>query len=521
MRERLIIIIGLFILIAILIGLNAASYTQKEKLPDSEMIPNRSTFNGGATGSRAFFDLLNETGRKPVRWTEPPSELERKNSPTTFVIIGEVRQSYTDSEVESLLRWVSQGRRLVVIDRHPPETLAKTTANYEISHEGYERPFFDTDAYDQSQMTIATNAAKPSLPTVFTRGVIAVQPSRFATSIEVRRLKSPETATPVYDGSGLGDGERYDSEKPERATKNDGSDSEEPEFTIAPTPKPSVIRIRKAKEFEVPELPKSPTMSEPTPDPFNPQDGDDYVPVDPERFETKSSALTAPAIHFANDKKNIVVDVPYGSGQIVYLSDPYVVSNAGISIADNSALAINLVGLGGTVAFDEYHQGYGSNRNRFFEFFAGTPVVPIFLQLVLVVGLLFYSRSRRFARPVPEPEPNRLSKLEYVSAMAELQQRTKGYDLAIENIYTDFRRRVARLVGIDNRTTPRHNLALLIAERIDDENAVELEALMKRCEDVMHGDRTGKQEVLRLTTRLREIEEKLGLLRRKRVSGER
>ena len=117
---------------------------------------------------------------------------------------------------------------------------------------------------------------------------------------------------------------------------------------------------------------------------------------------------------------------------------------------DNAQLAINVVASReGIIAFDEYHQGYGADSNRFFRFFAGTPVIPVFIQLALLVGLIFFSQSRRFARAVPAPEPSRLSKLEYVSAMAELQQRTKGYDLAIENIYTDFRRRVSRLVGVD------------------------------------------------------------------------
>jgi hypothetical protein len=100
--------------------------------------------------------------------------------------------------------------------------------------------------------------------------------------------------------------------------------------------------------------------------------------------------------------------------------------------------------------------------------------------------------------------------------MAELQQRTKGYDLAIENIYTDFRRRVSRLVGVDALKTRRQDLALLVTERLPDENPDELEGVMQRCEDVMHGDKTNKKEVLHLTTRLREIEEKLGLQRRKR-----
>jgi hypothetical protein len=47
--------------------------------------------------------------------------------------------------------------------------------------------------------------------------------------------------------------------------------------------------------------------------------------------------------------------------------------------------------------------------------------------------------NTRFARALPANEPNRLFKLEYVSAMAELQRRTKVYDLAIENIYNEFR----------------------------------------------------------------------------------
>ena len=239
------------------------------------------------------------------------------------------------------------------------------------------------------------------------------------------------------------------------------------------------------------------------------------TPAPMSKYET--AVLPAPVVHLSVDTRNILVDVPYGAGQIVFLSDPYIVANGGINLVDNAQLAINVIASReGIIAFDEYHQGYGSNNNRFLQFFAGTPVVPVFLQIVLLVGLVFFSQSRRFARAVPEPEPNRLSKLEYVSAMAELQQRTKGYDLAIENIYTDFRRRVSRLVGVDALKTRRQDLALLIVERLPDENAEEIEQLMQKCEDVMHGDKTNKKEVLRLTTRLRELEAKLGLQRRKK-----
>jgi hypothetical protein len=117
---------------------------------------------------------------------------------------------------------------------------------------------------------------------------------------------------------------------------------------------------------------------------------------------------------------------------------------------------------------------------------------------------------------LPEDEPNRLSKLEYVAAMAELQQRTKAFDLAIENIYTDFRRRVARSFGVDNFTTKRDELARMIAERLPAEDFREIDELLRRCENIAQGEQTNKKEVLRLAGQLRELEEKLGLQRRKK-----
>lgn len=531
MKQKLFIILGLAILIIILIGLNAISYTQKEAELESEARPNRSTYNLGATGTRAFFDLLTETGRKTVRWQDTTAELltNGKNKPSTFVIIGQTRGEITEEEATKLLQWVSNGGKLVIIDREPPKEIVKTTANWNVTfNTSFRRPYMITDASDQKQMTSGIKAAKPIQPTIYTKGINGVQTSAFATSINFERLTEEEIqnkpkdktakivpyptfskSTPKYEpppkafptansnstpkpngegygsGSGLGSG----------SGRGSGASDDEPILRVK-TPTPSL-------------------KSAPTSAPIV-----KMTPAPTVKYET--SALSAPVVHLTAETRNVLVDVPYGSGQIVFLSDPYIVANGGINLVDNAQLAINIVASrDGIIAFDEYHQGYGSNTNRFFQFFAGTPIVPVFVQLALIVGLIFFSQSRRFARPVPEPEPSRLSKLEYVSAMAELQQRTKGYDLAIENIYTDFRRRVSRLVGVDSFKTRRQDLALLIVERLTDENAEELEALMKRCEDVMHGDKTNKKEVLRLTTRLREIEEKLGLQRRKKVKGKR
>ncbi len=474
MRQQILIFLGFIFLITLLVGLNAASYTQKEKTPDNEIFPNRSTYSTGATGTRAFYDLLAESGRKVTRWQESPSALlsNIRNKPSTFVIVGQIRREFDEKEVEQLLNWVSTGGKLVIIDREPPKELVTTTANWSISTEpSTERPLFQTDPSDQKQMTEKTVAAKSVQPTIFTQKVNAVQSSRFASSVKLERffdVKPPKpTPFPIIE-----------------------KDEEDYEDTNPPPPPPKQTSQT---------IKTAPTASAPA--------------TSPEEIETP--ALIAPVVHLANEQKNLLVDVPFGAGEIVYLTDPFIVSNGGISLVDNAQLAINVVASReGIIAFDEYHQGFGAGENRLLGYFAGTPLIAIFLQFAVLVGLILFTNSRRFARPVPENEPNRLSKLEYVSAMAELQQRTKAFDLAIENIYTDFRRRTARLVGVDNFTTTRQDLAELIAERaglkID-----QVDKLMFSCEEIIRGEPTNKKEVLQLTGQLREIEEKLGLKRGK------
>ncbi len=481
MRQKLAIFIVLILLVAVLVGLNAATYVQKEKMPDSEFAPNRSTFNSGATGSQAFYSLLSETGRRVTRWQSPIDALltEKRNKPTTFVVIGQVRKQFTELEEKQILEWVSNGGRLVLIDREPSERILAALENWNVSVKtrGLE-DIFGVDPADQKQMTTDTPAAKPVQPTVFTASVNAVQTSRFASNVEFKwKREWPRTRDEGETSPGTNP-ELYSADIDEEDNTNELYDF----YRDAPPP-------------------------------FAQDSPGTQIEMGDAQIQREAAALNAPVVHLAGGDRNLLVDARYGLGSIVILTDPYIVSNTGLSLVDNARLATNIVSSGGgLIAFDEYHQGYGSNNNRFFQYFAGTPVIAIFIQLAVIAAFVFFSQSRRFARPVPEAEPDRLSKLEYVSAMAELQQRTRAFDLAIENIYTDFRRRTSRLFGVDNMTTGRKVLASLIAERIKGD-AREIEILMFECEDVIHGEPTNKKETIRLTARLRELESKLGLQR--------
>ena len=476
MRQKLTIFLLFIVLILILVGLNAASYVQKEKTPDTEISPNRSTFNSGTTGTLAFYSLLSETGRKVVRWQEPVGGLldYGRNSVQTFVVIGKVRREFTDIEISKLRDWVSNGGTLVLIDREPPSGFISGITSWDISLEQQNDPvLYSVDPANQKEMTTDTPAVKPVQPTLLANGVYAIQPSRFASSLNFVRKHGGDW------NKGQGNGH----------SNADESDDETHDFFQAPPPPPKAVTDTNR--------PSDPHLNR-----SNTTGNSDLVTL----------RSGAPVVHVGTGERNLLIDVPYGDGRIVFLSDPYIVSNSGLHIVDNAQMAINIVTSGGgLIAFDEYHQGYGSNNNQLVQFFEGTPVSSIFLQLTAIAAFVFFSQSRRFARPLNEKDPDRLSKLEYVAAMAELQRRTKSYDLAIESIYNDFRRRTARLLGADN-TTKREDLAILIAERIAGEPR-EIDEIMFKCEDIIHGEPTNKNETLRLVTRLREIEELLGLKR--------
>jgi hypothetical protein len=500
MKQKVLVVLVLVLLLALLAGLNAATYVQKEKVPDSEFNPHRSTYNAGSTGIQAYYSLLAETGRKVTRWQTSLETIasETKNRPSVLFLIGPLRRELSETESTQLMQWVSEGGTLILIDREPSKDLVMSTSQWQMKVRPEVNPEqFTTDASDPKQMTADTPAQKGIQPTFFTKGINGVQPSRFASSITLERSDAINEPTDGTTGYAPGS---YKGPETRAAPQSEPYD-------LKAEPTPSVTPYEFRLFYQIP--------PPPPPAKATPGEGVGYgvgEDVD-EADEDERPSFEAPLIHIGDAKRNLLVEAPFGSGRVVVLSDPYIVSNGGIPLADNAQLGINLAtSREGIVAFDEYHHGYGSNNNRFFQYFEGTPVIAIFLQCSLLVGLFLISQSRRFARPVPEPESNRLSKLEYVAAMAELQQRTRAYDLAVENIYADFRRRASAVVGVDNTTASRRELAARISERIGDDPR-DIEDLLFKCEDVIHGEPVDGKRTIELIEGIRRLEDRLGLHR--------
>jgi uncharacterized protein DUF4350 len=461
MRQRLAIIITVLVVLVILIGLNAASYVKVEQPPDSEETPDRSTFNSGATGTRALYDFLQEAGYQVARWREPPSALLSVNGPKpgTLVIVGRTLVRFTKSEREDVLRWVENGGRLVLIDRNPDPSLLPASNVWTVATMTPNYPSSELDPTNLEQMTAGVKPLTPSQPTAFARQVETVLPSRFAAVIMV-----------------------------------------EPARVSADKPKPSDHPIDKNNSHG-----GSPGESAEEPTPETPGYG--YGPMTPAVSNTGSPA---PVVHFEGERGALLVDYPHGQGRIVLLSDPFIVANNGVGRADNLQLAVNVVaGYGGLVAFDEFHQGHAATHNALIQYFQGTPVIALCGQLALIGLAIVWSRGRRFARPLPLPQIDRRSSLEFVASMAELQQRARAHDLALENIYGRVRRSLVRHAGLNNNS-PRAEIAARVAAR-SGLSRPELESLMRKCEETINGAPTNGKETLRMVKRLRQIESRLGL----------
>ena len=446
MRQRLTIILTFVVIIGLLVLLNTLTYVKEESPRDLEIAPNRSTYHSGPTGTRAFHDLLNESGYKVIRWRETSEKLTGNSGfmISTFVVVGQTQVPFTEEEAKVLHNWIALGGRLVLIDRDVESYLLPKSQGWSVGWTGFSFPDLDTDPSDVKKMTENVTALHPVQPTALTRGVTSVMPSRFASRVTIA---SPAEIPPVAST---------------------------------------------------------------TPQSYDPTDLGD------EMMDDYSSGSPAPITHIADQNGALLVDYSYGLGRVVVLSDPYIVSNGGIGLNDNLQLALNTLGYreGGVIAFDEYHQGRGISGNALAGYFAGTPVLALAAQLVLLILLVLWTNARRFGRPLPLPQVDRRSSLEFVASMAELQERSRAFDLAIENIYSRTRRVLARYAGVDYNS-PRSEIAERVASR-STINRQKLETLMRQCEEAINGKPINWRQSIDLVRRLREVERDLGLQMRSR-----
>jgi hypothetical protein len=255
-------------------------------------------------------------------------------------------------------------------------------------------------------------------------------------------------------------------------------------------------RLAARLRFEPPAAAPTPT---PTP-----------APID----EEETAALTSPVVHLGDKDGAVVADFDYGEGRVVFLSDPFVVANNGIARGANLTLVLNLIHmLGGkerAILFDEAHHGYRQTRNPLFSYFRGTPVLWALGQLLLLAFLVAFTYGRRFARPLPLPQVDRHSPLEFVGSMANLQQVAAARDLALENIFPRFRAQLCRALGVSVRAESLEIASTLSHRQLrtpksHEVSRDELNTLLRDSERALAGEPISDERLVTLVARMRQI----------------
>jgi hypothetical protein len=134
------------------------------------------------------------------------------------------------------------------------------------------------------------------------------------------------------------------------------------------------------------------------------------------------------------------VKQPSGS-TLWILSDPDLLSNAGLDEADNGVAAIAIVDAllpkGGTVVIDETLHGFEQRPNLMRTLLA-PPFLPILIAMVVAALVLGWAGLARFGAPLPETEGLAAGKLTLVKSAAKLLQ----FGTSAGNLLASYRRLV-------------------------------------------------------------------------------
>ncbi len=446
MRRYFGIIITVIIVIAVIIALSAAGSIEFDQPPENEFTPNRSSYNSGPTGTRALYQLLEELEMPVARRRESYSSLNNEATDATLVIVGPflLGQKLPEEEAAALQDWIADGGRALVISRAPIEQFGDPMVH---SKPPEKLPDWNAPPeqfiYEKSDELIAQ-------PTELTRDVRGLALSGFASRMN---FHLPERAEPAKPAESAG------------SAKSEESDEQ-------------------AKQ--------------------------ERPAADPEMEDEEDSLATlyAPVIHLGAEDGAVLADFSYGKGRVIFLSDPFVIANNGIARGANLTLALNILHSMSApdrkIFFDEFHHGYRSESNPLVNYFRGTPAPWLLLQGLLLSLLILYTYGRRFARPLPLPQVDRHSPLEFVGSMANLQQAAQARELALENIYPRFKANLCRRLGLSSRARKEEIIASARRRRTPI-SEIELRQTLSDAELALAGEPIDDARLVTLVARMRRI----------------
>ena len=163
----------------------------------------------------------------------------------------------------------------------------------------------------------------------------------------------------------------------------------------------------------------------------------------------------------------MAVRMAVGSGELIAMTDPLVLCNGYLRLADNGRLAADLIALapnGGAVLFDEFHHGQIAGNAPTATAWVLTPWGAALALAVIIIVAGLAMRGRAFGPLIPLLQTEDRSSAEYAAAVGSLLHRTGARRVTLETLLAATRRTVAERVGLGSET-PSGQLLETIAQR--------------------------------------------------------
>ncbi len=218
---------------------------------------------------------------------------------------------------------------------------------------------------------------------------------------------------------------------------------------------------------------------------------------------------TAVLVHYADEKRPIVVSYKVGNGEVIWWGASTPLTNAAINKSGNLALLLNSLGPASDVhvLWDEYFHGYQSS---FSGYFFEKPVIYSVLQCLLIFAALLFTFSRRSGPIHPLPEPSRLSPLEFVHTLGRLYHRAHAAHSALAVPYARFRAMATRQLGI-SPDVPAPELARALKARLRSSDHT-LDQLLEQVENALRSPELSEKWALELAQQLAHRTQDLKLI---------
>jgi len=212
----------------------------------------------------------------------------------------------------------------------------------------------------------------------------------------------------------------------------------------------------------------------------------------------------------------LAVRAAVGSGQLIAMTDPLVLCNGYLRLADNGRFAADLIALtpnGGRVLFDEFHHGQIAGNAPTATAWVLTPWGAALALAVIVIVAGLALRGRAFGPPIPLRASADRSSAEYAAAVGSLLHRTGARRVTLETLLSATRRTVAERVGLGN-DTPSAQLLETIAQR-----SPAAAAELSRAEAELPSAVTSEAAVLDMARRLHDLAYPLSIVENQKESA--